>query len=140
MTKDRSFSTAIHILVSLAYQTPNQVSSEELAAGLKTNPALVRRVLSQLSKGGLVNSSRGKGGGSTLAKSAEKITLQDVYIAMEEGPLFGSFDKAPLKQCPVSCNIGGTLETLYAELEDGLLKNLKGISIRDVLGRLGCGK
>ena len=62
MGKDRSLTTAIHILAALAHQYPNLMSSEDLAVGIKTNPGLIRRVILKLSEQGLVESVKGKGG------------------------------------------------------------------------------
>lgn len=136
MSKDRSYTTAIHILTSLAFQEGRLVSSETLAKGLQTNPGLIRRVLSKLSDKGLVESVKGKGGGNKLAKSPSKIDLSEVYLAVKEGPLFGSFDKEPYAACKVSCNIGGVLTGLYSELEEDLIKSMKKIKLSKVMGRI----
>jgi len=75
MSKSRRLSTAIHILTALAHGVGRLTSSDELAMGLRANPALVRRILSRLVKHGLVESHPGKGGGSRLARPASKIGL-----------------------------------------------------------------
>lgn len=136
MTKDRSLSTAIHIMMNLAYQSERLVSSEELALGLKTNPGLVRRILSKLSSAGLIETVKGKNGGSRLARSASSIYLNEVYLAVHEGPLFGSFDKDPYKSCPVSCKMSGILRNLYDDLEDGLVKNMNKIKISELVNKV----
>jgi len=133
MSKNRRLSTALHILTALAHQTGRLVSSDELATGLRTNPALVRRIVSRLSKAGLVDSQPGKGGGNQLARTADKITLAEVYGAVKDGPLFAGFDKEPLAACRVSCNMGQILDNVYGELEDELVKKMKKIKVGDLV-------
>lgn len=113
------------------------ISSQSMSLGLRTNPGLVRRVLSKLSESGLVASTKGKGGGNSLAKPADEITLKEVYIAVNEGPLFGSFDKEPYAGCRVSCNIGDVLTDVYGELEQDLLKEMEHVTIAEILDRIG---
>jgi len=136
MTKDRSYTTAIHILSALAFQDPTAVTSEELARGLQTNAGLVRRVLGKLSQAGLVDSIKGSRGGNRLAKSPEKINLKMIYLAVKNGPLFHSFEKEPFKPCPVSCQIGGILENVYGDLEQGLLKNMEKVKLKKIMTQL----
>ena len=137
MSKDRSLSTAIHILTILAYRDPELMSSETMALGLKTNPGLVRRVLSKLSDKGLVVSIKGKGGGNRLAKPASKISLEEIYLAIKDGPLFGSFDKEPFQACKVSCNIGDVLTSVYEEVEGGLLDKMKKVKLSRIMNDIG---
>ena len=136
MSKDRSLSTAIHILVSLAHNEGNLVNSEELARGLCTNPGLVRRVLSKLSQAGFIETVKGQSGGSRLAKRSEDIYLNEIYIATMDKPLFGSFDKEPYKPCPVSCNMNTILSGLYDELESHLLEKMKTINLATLVKKV----
>lgn len=133
MAKDRSYSTAIHLLTTLAYHYPEQVSSEDLAKGLKTNPAFVRRVLCRLSQKGLVISAKGKYGGNRLARDPKQIDLQQVYLAINDGPLFGTFEKEPHRPCPVSCRIGGVLEKVYAKFDRDLQKGMSQVRLSQIL-------
>ena len=133
MSKDRSLSTAIHILTTMAFHDGALLTSAELAQGCQTNPGLIRRMLSKLSDGGLIECTKGKNGGCKLAKPAKQISLKDVYEAVKDGPLFGSFDKDPLNICVISCNMGKTLTGVYKNLETDLLKSMKKIKIDDVL-------
>jgi DNA-binding IscR family transcriptional regulator len=57
-------------------------ASEQLASCLPTHPVVIRRLLAQLHKAGLVRSTRGHGGGSQLARDAAAITLHDIYLAV----------------------------------------------------------
>ena len=137
MSKDRSYSTAIHILTALAYRDPELTNSEDLARSLKTNPGLVRRIMCKLSEKGLVTTIKGKGGGSRLAKSAQKISLGEIYLAVKDSPLFGSFDKEPLEECKVSCNIGEVLTRVYDDLEGDLVKNMNKVKLTEIIKEIG---
>lgn len=133
MTKDRSFSTAIHILCAIDFFEGKLAKSDKLAGSLKTNPGLVRRMLTKLAGGGLIETVKGKNGGSRLAMPASEISLKMVYQAIGAGPLLHSFTKNPLSSCPISCQMGDVLENVYSELEDGVLEDLKAITIADLM-------
>ena len=136
MTKDRTLTTAIHILTALARNEPELLNSDYLSNSLRTNPGLVRRVLSKLVKRGLVESVKGKHGGYRLAVPAETIHLRMVYEAVDMGPLFRSFDKQPYPLCPVSCQIGGVLCGVYEELEGALLSKMEEIPLSNVVNQI----
>ena len=136
MSRDRSFSTAIHIMTVLAYGEPNLISSQSISIGLRTNPALVRRSLLKLSENGLVISTKGKGGGNRLAKPADQINLKDIYLAVKEGPLFFPFDKEPYEGCEVSCNIGCILTDVYSDLEKSLLDKMRKVTVAKILSEI----
>ncbi|NQV36439.1 MAG: Rrf2 family transcriptional regulator [Candidatus Marinimicrobia bacterium] len=133
MTKDRTFTTAIHLLSALAKNSPRVTNSDRLANSLKTNPGLVRRVLSKLSKTGWIETVKGKGGGSKLAVSAESINLRMIYESVVAGPLFRSFEKEPYAQCAVSCQIGGILDDVYGDLENELLVKMESRKLSEIV-------
>ena len=136
MTKDHSLSSAIHLLGALAARHPESLNSEMLALSMQTNAGVVRRLLSRLVKAGLVETRRGYGGGSFLAKSPEKITIKAIYLALGHKPIFRSFEKKPHKPCYVSCGIGAALESIYDGFEKTLLKDMEKITLREVIDKL----
>ena len=81
----RSLHDAIHILVTLALADPEPVRSAVLAARLRTNPSLTRRLLGRLARAGLVRVRRGPGGGALLARSASAIDLGALTATIEPG-------------------------------------------------------
>ncbi len=135
MTKDRTLTTAIHILSALAY-TDMLLNSEGLALGLQTNAGLVRRILTKLSKSGLIVTTKGKHGGSKLLIPPKDITLKQIYTAVDAGPLFQTFTKEPFERCKVSCQIGGILDNVYEELENDLLKNMETITLSQIVTKI----
>ena len=68
-----------------------------------------------------------------MAKPSSKIDLESVYLAVKDGPLFGSFDKQPFKPCPVSCHIGEILENTYSDLEEHLRNRMRKIKLSKIV-------
>ncbi|MHB1958896.1 MAG: RrF2 family transcriptional regulator [Acidobacteriaceae bacterium] len=87
MAANLRFSTAIEALALMATEPEKFHTSHALATALATNPVVVRRLLSVLSRAGLVTSAKGPSGGTHLAKSAKQITLRDIYRALDAGDL-----------------------------------------------------
>ena len=117
MTKDRSLSSAIQIMVVLSKRKDVNVTSTVLANSLRTNPGLVRRLLSKLASSGLIETTKGKNGGARLKRPDTEITIGEIYQAVSEGLLFGGFEKEPFRTCNVSCQIGNVLDDYYDDLE-----------------------
>jgi len=63
-----------------------RVSAADLAAETRLPAPTVQKLVSRLSKAGLLRSSRGVGGGLQLARPAAAITLADIVEAVE-GPI-----------------------------------------------------
>ena len=75
---------ALHIMGFLAFSRGDALTSEVLAATYGTSPVVLRRVLAKLKRAGLVQSRRGVGGGSILARPADAVTLREVYEAITD--------------------------------------------------------
>ena len=127
------FAVAVHILTLLEQQRGEPVASEYIAGSVNTNPSLVRRLVGMLTKAGLTNSQLGTGGGTLLARSANKITLLDVYHAVDEGELFAMHRERPNPACPIGRNIQSALETHFATASRALEEELRQVTIADVL-------
>lgn len=127
------FAVAVHILTLLEQQQGEPVTSEYIAGSVNTNPSLVRRLVGMLTKAGLTNSQLGTGGGALLARSASKISLLDVYRAVDEGELFAMHRERPNPACPIGRNIQTALETHFATASKALEDELRQVTIADVL-------
>jgi len=79
-------SLALHTMVLLAANSGKLLSTREIASTLKVSEAHLSKVLQRLAREGLVESIRGPKGGFALARSSGRITLLEVYEAIE-GPL-----------------------------------------------------
>jgi Rrf2 family protein len=130
------FAISVHILVFLA-STPNEpVTSDRIAASVKTHPAFIRRILGKLRRAGLVNAQPGTDGGWRLRRDAAGITLCDVYEGIENDPLFALHRRSPQASGPVGQAIHPVLEEMTREAEGTLKHHLAQTSIATVLDRL----
>lgn len=76
------FGVAVHILVWLA-RTEGICPSTEIASQLQSHSTFLRRVLAPLVKAGIVEAREGRVGGYFLGRSADSITLGEVYTAVK---------------------------------------------------------
>ena len=82
---------AAHALAVLA-QSRAGYPSVYVAASVNTHAVFLRRILGDLVAAGLVAVREGRAGGYRLARPPERITLADVYRAVEpEGPLAATY-------------------------------------------------
>jgi Rrf2 family protein len=114
------FAVAVHVLTFLQTQGGEPATSELIASSVNTNPSLVRRMLSRLAQAGLTVSQMGAGGGARLARPADRITLLDVYRAVDEDQDVIPLHPAPNPRCPVGRQIHRVLETRIDAAERAL--------------------
>jgi Rrf2 family protein len=139
------FTMALHALGMIAWEGERsrgkRVTSATLARSINTNPVVVRRVLADLRRAGLVETRRGVGGGVVLARRPSRITLRTVWEALEgREELFGRHPSGPNPRCPVGRCVADYLEDLYGEAEAALKAALGKVTLeqleRDVARRL----
>jgi len=133
MSANSRFPVAVHVLTALAYRDGESLSSSRLAASVRTNPVVIRRLLLQLGKAGLIETQVGKSGGVLLAKRPESITLLDVFRAVEGGSLFVLPDKPENKACDVSCAIGKLLSSVLADTDRAISRSLERVRLSDLV-------
>lgn len=127
------FAVAVHVLAAIA-DRGERVSSAELAKNFKTNPVVIRRLLADLQRAGLVESSKGMNGGTVLAHPAGKITLAEVYRAVEEdGPFY--IPEQRNRTCLLARNVQKTLGSVLDRADDAMQKELGRIRLADVLAK-----
>lgn len=131
------FAVAVHILTVLRYHQGRPVSSELIAASVNTNPVVVRRILSQLKKAGLVDAQLGSGGGFSLAGGADEIDLEQVFRAVEEDWSFPTHREPPSCECVVGRNVLPILERITERASKAMLEELAGVTIEDVAKKIG---
>lgn len=128
------FTIGLHILTAIdTFQNENKVTSDFLAGSIRTNPVVVRRILGQLKKAGLIESSQGVAG-ITIPKPLEEISFYDVYAAIEpveEGDLF-RFHDSPNPDCPVGRNIHTLLDGKLREIQDAMEEKMRQYTLADL--------
>src|SRR3954468_22104303 len=107
------FAMAVHVLAVLAYKEGDPVTSSCLAGSVNTNPVIIRRLLLALKKARLIDTRKGAGAGSRLARSPGRINLAEIYRAVECKETFRSPTKKPDADCPVGNCIRKTLEKVF---------------------------
>lgn len=75
--------SAMSRLAELYGDPPTLASSRDIAESRNLPAPLVAKILTELSRGGLVTGSPGPGGGYRLAKAPQEITLRDVVQLFE---------------------------------------------------------
>ena len=124
---------AVHVLAVLAYKEGDRVTSSFLAESANTNPVIVRRLLSILQKAKLVDTRKGAGSGSRLDRSPARITLAEVYKAVEEEDAFAMPRHKPNNPCPVGQCIQEELSRVFTSAEDAMIHQLSRTTVADVI-------
>lgn len=130
------FNVAIHALVYLDHKACS-LSSEELADNICTNPARVRKVMSNLKKQGLVASTEGAQGGYAMTRTAEGIALDEVARAVGGKFVYSTWMSGDSdKECLVSSGMAGVMDDLYAELDEVCRRTLHDKTIAGIERRI----
>ena len=129
------FTIAVHIITAVDYFSGSEaVTSSFLAGSIGVNPVIVRNVMGRLKEAGIIEISQGRSG-ITLAKPLEKISLFDVYQALdcvsEEG-LF-HFHENPNANCPVGRNIHKAMDARLACIQYAMEEQMKQMSLAEIV-------
>ena len=130
------FAIATHIMAALGHAAGKEVNSAEIAGSVNTSSSFVRRILAKLSKAGLVKTVTGKGGSCWLARPARRISLLDIYRAVEAPKAFAIHQYPAEKQCPVSCGIKPALSRVLAKTQQAIEGSLSRTSLAEVISDL----
>ncbi|MDR1311412.1 MAG: Rrf2 family transcriptional regulator [Burkholderiaceae bacterium] len=133
MNNDTRLAVATHILALLSFAGEDYMKSEMLARSVNTNVVVIRRLMSQLKKAGLIDVRSGIGG-ATLLLPPKKITLLDVYQAVVPKPSACPFylHRSPNSKCFVGRNIHDTLEMPFAKVNQAMRDSLATTTIADI--------
>ena len=126
----RNTDYAVRALCCIAEQKQEVISADQLVKSLKMPRPFLRKILQTLNKEGLLNSSKGKGGGFTLTISPEKITLTDV-MKIFQGPLKLNECKFRKNDCPYISDC--FLKKKIDEIEKEVIAKLKAITITSII-------
>jgi Rrf2 family protein len=137
MQLTRAGEYAVRSLVYLAtLNSDARVMASEVATAENIPVNFVRKILESLAKAGLVKSYRGAGGGFTLGREPEQITLRQIIEAVE-GPFALNECLAPagcerMHLCPVT-HVWGEVQSAVEEILDH--HNLEEIARANLLQR-----
>jgi Rrf2 family protein len=129
---NQQFTFALHILTCLAF-SGRIIDSRTLAASVNTNPVVVRRLLLALRRAGLIETFPGKHGGTKLRCAPNRISLRQIYDAVEPPRVIAVSERQAWKQCTVSCNMKRIMTSISREADNVLREHLRRSSLQDVL-------
>jgi Predicted transcriptional regulator len=127
------FAVAVHTLALLANYEDKTLKSESIACFVRTNPVVVRRILSELSKAELIETHPGANGGSRLRLKPEEISLWKIYEAVETNVAFEVHQPLAEGRCTVSSNIQCVLICIQNRVDKAIFQTLSELTLADVL-------
>ena len=127
---------ALRAIVALAQAEGEAIVTARIAEVTKVPAGYLAKVLQTLGRGGLVQSKRGLGGGFTLARPAEEISVLEVVDAVD--PL------KRIERCPLGIKThGDRLCSLHRRLDEATAlveRSFAATSMADLLAEDGQGK
>ena len=129
------FTIAVHVLVAIeTFKDSYKTTSEFLASSINVNTVVIRRLLQQLKKAGIISVKRGSGGAS-IERPLQDITLLDVYRAvepLENGELF-HFHENPNVLCPVGKNIHKIMDHRLQDIQNAMEDQMRSVTLDDII-------
>jgi Rrf2 family protein len=136
MATNHQFSIAVHLMAGVAVNVGKGVTSDSLARSVNASPSFVRRTLSKLSKARLVSTTTGKSGKCDLAKDAGRISLLDIYKAVEAPKVFAVHTYAEKADCAVSCAIKPAMEKVLMKSQKTMEESLAKMKLSEIIADL----
>ena len=107
-----------------------KVTSEVMAGWGGTHAPLIRRTFAGLREAGIVTSEKGHGGGWTLARPAEQISLWDIQRALAGRGKDSSYTLSP--DCLIERVIDASLAEADAVARRAMDESLKAMTLADL--------
>lgn len=128
-------SIAVHCLIFIhEAKGIAKVTSNLLAESTGCNPVVIRNILSALKKAGLITVPRGTGG-AELCQDPSKITLYQIYTALEPDGMASLIGIHPCqgRPCPVAQNIRKVLKKPYHQIEDAIKETMESVALESMI-------
>jgi len=126
------FAIAVHTLVFLNHKGTHQ-NSDKIAENVCTNPATIRKILSQLKKAGLVETKEGSDGGFAFMLDPDKVSLDKVLEAVADKPVAVSKRTGNIDlDCQISSNMGFIMDQIYDMMNLACAQRLSEITVSDI--------
>ncbi len=89
-----------------------------------------------LEKASLIRSVTGRSGGFSLGRDAARITLADVYKAVEDASIFRMHKIDPKAKCPIGAAIAKVVAEPLRSAERAMESALANTTLRDIAAQL----
>lgn len=123
---------ALRAIVFLAERNTEPHTIQQIADTTKIPQGYLAKVMQELARRGLVNSQRGLGGGFTLAKSPESLTIYEIVDAVD--PI------VRIHKCPLDKpNHANGLCPLHKRIDDAaelIEQSFRNTTVADMVGSL----
>jgi len=103
----------------------------EIAADVNASKALLAKIFQQFAKLGLVSSFRGVGGGFTLGRPTEKISLLEIIEAVE-GPIL--LNRCLLAEGTCSRDTFCTVHPVWVDVQEKIRSLLGNVTLKQLAG------
>ena len=112
---------AVNAMIDLALrESAGPVALASIAARQGISLSYLEQLFARLRRQGIVDSTRGPGGGYTLARAAERISVADIVSAIDELPVAAQTDAA---------------RELWVDLDAAMLRHMATISLRSLVDK-----
>ena len=135
MRRDSRLSVALHALLHMA--EVERLTSEEMAEQTNAHPVVMRRTMAGLRDAGLVRSEKGHGGGWTLVRPLETVTLYDVFAALGEPTVFAIGNRTESPGCIVEKAVNRALAGAFEAAEKLLVEELENVTLGSLARTIG---
>src|SRR4030095_13523429 len=124
------------IMSFIAHAGDDGNTSEAIAKSLQTNPVVVRKILKLLEREGLVALRQGRHGGVDLRLPASRITLGQIYKAVESESGIFSMRSQVNEGGAVACAMKRGLGPIFDAANDAVEQALGKTRLSDLLRRV----
>jgi Rrf2 family iron-sulfur cluster assembly transcriptional regulator len=115
---------AVNALIDLALrEASGPVALASIAQRQRISLSYLEQMFSRLRRDGVVESTRGPGGGYTLGRSAEAITVADIVTAVDDPAEEAADDERSL----------GMSRALWLRLNEVMLEHMRGITLASLV-------
>lgn len=135
MKFSHKLSDAVHLLAYIEIFPDDDLSSRAIARSIVTNPSMVRSLMMDLRKAGLLKTKQGSAE-PELAKQPEEISLYDIFAAVDMDHHLLHVDEDTEQKCPVGGNIQTPLAEAYAEVEEAAFAKMREISLQEIVDQI----
>jgi len=135
MRRDGRLSRMMHVLIHMS-KRGGRTTSDTLALMLGTNPVVVRRTMAPLKQAGFVSSDGGAGGGWSLLRGLDSITIRDVHEALGAPQAMAIEASLDHPACPVERAVVAELGAIFQATEDFMLLRMQDMTLAAIASQI----